>query len=82
MSMAPLPTLAADLARLRSAWDEAGRGPAVPCVTVMQAPEPPAVLRDLLAAYRELGVARVLVDVPTAAAADVLPLLDEVASAL
>jgi hypothetical protein len=48
----------------------------------MQSPAPAAELRDLLAGYRGLGVHSVLVDVPTATADELLPLLDEIARAL
>ncbi|MBL7502701.1 LLM class F420-dependent oxidoreductase [Frankia sp. CNm7] len=81
MSTGSLPTLEGDLARLRAAWAEKGRD-SDPQVVVMQSPRPPAELRDLLAGYRELGVCRVLIDVPTATAAEVLPLLDATVAAI
>ncbi|MDT3439938.1 LLM class F420-dependent oxidoreductase [Pseudofrankia sp. BMG5.37] len=81
MSMGSLPTLEDDLARLRTMWTEKGRD-ADPQIVAMQAPVPPDELRDLFAGYRELGVHRVLVDVPTAPSSEILPLLDEIALAM
>ena len=80
-TMAPGPSLAEDLLRLEEHWAAAGRD-GRPRVVVMQRPEPAPVLASLLARYAALGVEQVLIDVPTAGADAVLPLLDEVASTM
>jgi probable F420-dependent oxidoreductase len=81
MSMEPSATLGDDLARLRTRWADAGRDPTTLNVTVMQAPKPAPELREVLSVYRELGVSRVLIDIPTAGPDVLLPILDEAASA-
>jgi probable F420-dependent oxidoreductase len=81
MSMAPAATLASDLARLRERWVAAGRAGA-PRVVVMQAVRPTAELVDLFDTYRDLGVERVLVDIPTEPASVLLPMLDQAAAAI
>jgi probable F420-dependent oxidoreductase len=82
MSMAPAATLEKDLINLRHEWDAAGRDPERLEVTVMQEPKPEPSLREVFEQYRDLGVNRVLVDVPTEGADVLLPLLDEIAPAL
>ncbi len=81
MSMEPSATLGDDLARLRTRWAEAGRDPTSLNVTVMQAPKPAPELREVLSVYRELGVSRVLIDIPTAGPDVLLPILDDAAHA-
>jgi probable F420-dependent oxidoreductase len=82
MSTEPSTTLADDLTRLRNLWAEAGRDPAGPHVVVMQRPLPTEDLRAVIGRYRELGVHRVLLDVPTEGADVVLPVLDAAAPAV
>jgi hypothetical protein len=53
-----------------------------PMVIVMQAVRPTEELTDLLATYRELGVDRILIDIPTEPAEVLLPLLDRASAAL
>jgi probable F420-dependent oxidoreductase len=60
-------------ARLRRAALVAGRDPATFSITVFNAPADAAAL----AAYREAGIARVLLDVPDASRDDVLRVLDK-----
>jgi len=81
MGMAPYTTLEKDLVVLRELWAAAGRDPARLHVMVMQHPGTESFLRDVIAQYRELGVKRVLIDIPTEGPEVLLPLLDEVAPA-
>jgi probable F420-dependent oxidoreductase len=80
MSMDPSRSLASDLDQLRERWTSEGRT-GDPMIIVMQAARPTEELADLLARYRELGVDRVLVDVPTEPAEVLLPLLDRASAA-
>jgi len=81
MSMEPSASLAADLQRLREMWVTAGRSGS-PHIMVMQAPRPADELVDLFAAYRSLGVRRVLLDLPTEGPDVLIPLLDTGAIAI
>jgi probable F420-dependent oxidoreductase len=82
MSMQPHLTLGADLERLGEVCAELGRDPSDLAVMVMQHPLPADELAEVIATYRQLGVQRVLIDVPTATADVLLPLLDELAPAV
>jgi hypothetical protein len=82
MSLDTRTTLAHDLERLRDAWAAADRDPARLNVTVMQRVLPVGELRDRFAWYRDVGVNRVLVDLPTEGRDVLLPLLDTIAPAL
>jgi hypothetical protein len=55
---------------------EAGREPASVPITIFGIPEE----RDLIARYRDAGVARVVFNIPPATAAEVFPLLDRCAA--
>ncbi|WP_236795462.1 LLM class F420-dependent oxidoreductase [Amycolatopsis sp. GM8] len=79
MSPTPHETLEMDLKRLREVVSEAGRDPSTLHIMVMQRPEPIDRLREIVSDYWRLGVTRVLIDLPTAGADILLPLLDEVA---
>jgi probable F420-dependent oxidoreductase len=61
---------------LRDRWSAAGRGKSGPIIWAMQNIVDDAELRDQLDRFRELGVAQVLFDVPTAPRDRILPLLD------
>jgi probable F420-dependent oxidoreductase len=80
-TMTPSATLDSELKQLAAAWERVGRVGA-PHVMVMQRPEASPVLRSVLARYRDLGVNRVLIDVPTEGREALLPILDGVAAAL
>jgi probable F420-dependent oxidoreductase len=82
MGMAPSTTLEKDLVMLREEWDGAGRDPLRLHVMVMQSPGPESFLRSVIERYRDLGVNRVLIDIPTEGAEVLLPLLDGIAPAL
>ncbi len=62
-------------AALTRRWLEAGRDQAGPLVYAIQQPADDD-LAGQLARYRELGVAEVLIDIPTAPASQILPILD------
>lgn len=79
MSMDTSATLKQDLERLRQIWADVGRDPGLLQVMVMQRPEPVDRLRAIIDEFVELGVARVLIDLPTADRDVLLPLLDELA---
>jgi probable F420-dependent oxidoreductase len=82
MSMDPSPTLEKELLNLREEWDAAGRDPDSLHVTVMQQHGPESLLRSVIDQFRELGVTRVLIDIPTEGPDVLLPLLDKIATAL
>ena len=63
------------VARLRQAADAAGRDPATLSITVFNAPSDEAAL----AAYREAGIQRVLLEVPDRNRDEVLRVLDKIA---
>jgi alkanesulfonate monooxygenase SsuD/methylene tetrahydromethanopterin reductase-like flavin-dependent oxidoreductase (luciferase family) len=81
MSVSPLSTLKDDLARLKEEWDKEGR-PSDPHITVMQALGPVEELRQQIEQYRELGVDRVLIDIPSEPTPTVLPILKSAAQAI
>jgi hypothetical protein len=80
--MAPYTTLEKDLVVLRELWEAAGRDPVSLHIMVMQHPGSESFLRSVIEQYRELGVNRVLIDIPTEGPDVLLPLLDEIAPAL
>ena len=64
------------LLEFRKMATEAGRDPATLPITIFGVPED----RDLIARYREAGVARLVFNLPPAKAGEVLPILDRCAS--
>ena len=64
------------LPEFRKMATEAGRDPAALPITIFGVPED----RDLIARYREAGVARLVFNLPPAKAGEVLPILDRCAS--
>ena len=78
MGMPTVEALGRDLERLRRHWQDAGRDPGALRLAVMQWPDPKHLARDL-ERLAELGVGWVLVDLPTAPAEELLPLLDTLA---
>ncbi|PXW25146.1 UNVERIFIED_CONTAM: putative F420-dependent oxidoreductase [Williamsia faeni] len=72
-------TLADQLPQLHAAWGDAGRDRADLQVTVLQKMRPG--IGDVVEKLGEMGVQRVLIDIPTADESTILPLLDEVAAA-
>jgi hypothetical protein len=78
MSMPTADELAPHIERLRRRWAQATRDPLTLRVAVMQWPDADQVARDL-ERFIELGVGWLLLDVPTAPADAVLPILDELA---
>ena len=60
------------VSRLRHAAEAAGRDPATLSIAVFNAPANEAAL----AAYREVGIARVLLEVPDSSRDDILRVLD------
>ena len=74
--------LAARLGELRHRWDEAGRSEAGPIVWPMQEVVEDDRLRTQLDRFRELAVAQVVLDIPTATREEILPLLDRYAKVI
>ena len=81
LSTSYLPTLREDLARLQEEWERAGRTSS-PHVMVMQAAGELSRLEDRVAEYRELGVDRVLINVPAVSTTELMPLLESIVAAL
>ncbi len=67
---------AAGLQTLRDRWLAAGRSESGPTIWVMQDVDDDAKLREQLDRFRSLGVAQVLIDIPTASREEILPILD------
>jgi probable F420-dependent oxidoreductase len=76
MAMPTAEELAPDVERLRRAWQAAGRDPGALQIAAMQLPDAARLEREL-EAFAALGVGWLMIDVPTAPADVVLPLLDE-----
>ena len=76
MAMPRAEELAPDVERLRRAWDAGGRDPATLQLAVMQLPDATRIAREL-DAFAAMGVGWIMVDVPTAPAYEVVPVLDE-----
>jgi len=76
MAMPTAEQLAPDVERLRRAWDGGGRDPAALQLAVMQVAEAARIEREL-DAFAAIGVGWLMIDVPTAPADVVLPVLDE-----
>jgi probable F420-dependent oxidoreductase len=76
MAMPTADELAPDVARLRRAWDAGGRDPASLQIAAMQLADA-ARLEHELDAFADMGVGWLMIDVPTAGADEVLPLLDD-----
>ena len=76
MAMPTAAELAPDVARLRRAWDAAGREPASMQIAAMQLADAARLEREL-DAFADLGVGWLMIDVPTAGADEVVPLLDD-----
>jgi probable F420-dependent oxidoreductase len=76
MAMPMADELAPDIERLRRSWDAAGREPAALRVAAMQLPDATRIATEL-DAFAAMGVDWLLVDVPTAPADVVLPVLDD-----
>jgi len=76
MAMPTAEQLAPDVERLRRAWAAAGRDPESLQLAAMQLPDA-ARLEPELDAFSALGVGWLMVDVPTAPADEVLPVLDD-----
>ena len=72
-------TLGTQLPQLHAAWCDAGRNLADLQIVVLQKIRPG--IGEIVDRLGELGVHRVLIDIPTADAGTILPLLDEVAEA-
>jgi len=68
--------LAQSLHVLRDRWSAAGRDEAGPIIWVMQNVVDDVELRAQLDSFRALGVAQVLIDIPTRSRDEILPLLD------
>ncbi|MBS0562571.1 MAG: LLM class flavin-dependent oxidoreductase, partial [Proteobacteria bacterium] len=66
------PNVAEQLSQFRAMAEEAGRDPASLPVTIFHAPED----LDTLKRYRDLGVARALVGLPSASSDEILPIID------
>ena len=79
MAMPTAEQLAPDVARLRTSWDAAGRDPEALQIVAMQLADAARIAREL-DAFTTMGVGWLLVDVPTAPADVVLPLLDELST--
>jgi len=76
MAMPTADELAPDVARLRRAWDLAGRDTATLRIAAMQLADPARLEREL-DAFADLGVGWLMIDIPTADADELLPLLDD-----
>ena len=76
MAMPTASELAPDVDRLCRAWEAAGRDPATIQVAAMQLPDVARLEREL-DAFAAMGVGWLMIDVPTAPADVVVPLLDE-----
>ena len=76
MAMPTADELAPDVERLRRSWDAAGRDPAALQIAAMQLPDATRLAREL-DGFAALGVGWLWVDVPTAPADEVLPVLDD-----
>jgi probable F420-dependent oxidoreductase len=81
MAMPTADELAPDVARLRRAWDLAGRDTATLRIAAMQLADPARLEREL-DAFADLGVGWLMIDIPTADADELLPLLDDVSRVL
>ena len=76
MAMPTADELAPDVARLRRAWDLAGRDTATLRIAAMQLADPARLEREL-DAFADMGVGWLMIDIPTADADELLPLLDD-----
>jgi alkanesulfonate monooxygenase SsuD/methylene tetrahydromethanopterin reductase-like flavin-dependent oxidoreductase (luciferase family) len=76
MAMPTADELAPHVERLRQSWDAAGRDPAALQIAAMQLPDAARLAREL-DGFEAMGVGWLWVDVPTASADVVLPVLDE-----
>jgi probable F420-dependent oxidoreductase len=76
MAMPTAGELAPDVERLRRFWDAAGRDPETLQIAAMQLPDA-ARLQHEVDAFAAMGVGWLMIDVPTAPADEVLPVLDD-----